>query len=124
MAENRVPPNNLDAEAAVLSACLLAPESFDEIQEILKPGDFYADANRQIFEIIRSLNAQGQPSDVVTVAAVLRDSNKLDRIGGTSYLAQLADATPAVAHIEAHARLVAEKARQRRLIGICQRHAI
>jgi replicative DNA helicase len=124
MAENRVPPNNLDAEAAVLSACLLAPESFDEIQDILKPADFYADANRQIYETIRSLNVQGQPSDVVTVAAVLRDSNKLDRIGGASYLAQLSDATPAVAHIEAHARLVVEKARQRRLIAICQRHAV
>lgn len=124
MADVRVPPSDLDAEAAVLCACLLAPESLDEIQDILKPSDFFSDANRLIFEVIRAQAGIGQPTDVVTVAATLRDSNKLDRIGGMSYLAQLADATPAVSHVEAHARIVADKARQRRLLTICQRHAV
>ncbi|HEY8947144.1 MAG TPA: replicative DNA helicase, partial [Polyangiaceae bacterium] len=119
----RVPPNDLDAEAAVLSSILLEPSAFDTVQELLLPDHFYADANRRVFEAILELSSAGRPVDVVSVAGFLRDRNRLEQIGGTPYLAQLADATPAVAHVGAHAQVVREKWRLRQLIAICQRFA-
>ncbi|HSC87808.1 MAG TPA: replicative DNA helicase [Polyangiaceae bacterium] len=119
----RVPPADLDAEAAVLSAALLSAEAFDAIQDILAPEHFYADANRRIFEAIVDLAAASRPVDVVTVASHLRDRGRLDQIGGTPYLAQIVDATPAVAHVGEHARVIREKWRLRSLIATCQRFA-
>lgn len=119
----RTPPSDLDAEAAVLSSILLDPGAFDTVQDQLRPEHFYADANRRIYEAVLELSSAGRPVDVVSVAGFLRDRNRLEQIGGTPYLAQLADATPAVAHVEAHAQVVREKWRLRQLIAICQRFA-
>jgi replicative DNA helicase len=123
MSTNLIPPSDLDAEAAVLSAILLAPESFDRVQELLQPEHFYADANRQIYQAMVELQTTGRPTDIVSVSGCLRDRQCLQQIGGTPYLAQLSDATPAVAHIEAHAKVVREKWRVRQLIVTCQRFA-
>ena len=112
----RVPPSDLDAEAAVLSATLLDSDAFDTVQEILQPLHFYADANRRIFESILDLQSNSRPVDIVSVAGWLRDKGRLDQIGGTPYLALLADATPAVAHVAAHAQVIREKWRLRQLI--------
>jgi replicative DNA helicase len=119
----RVPPNDLDAEGAVLSAVLLDSGAFDTVQELLRPEHFYADANRRVFEAVIELSSSGRPVDVVSVAGFLRDRNRLEQIGGTPYLAQLADATPAVSHVQAHAQAVREKWRLRQLIATCQRFA-
>lgn len=123
MVTGRVPPNDLDAEGAVLSATLLDADAFDRVQEILRPEHFYSDANRRIFEAIVDLQTSGRPVDVVSVAGWLRDKGRLQQVGGTPYLAQLSDATPAVAHIEAHARVIREKWRVRQLISTCQHFA-
>ena len=114
-----VPPNDMDAEAAVLSACLLDPESFDKVSSIIGPEDFYADGNGLIYKAIGDLNASGKAIDIVTVANELRNNGNMAKIGGTPYLAQLSDATPAVAHVEEHARSIAEKASIRRLQSVC-----
>ena len=116
----RVPPHDMEAEAAVLSAILLQPESFDEVAEILKPEHFYSDANRRVFDAIFELQRMQRAVDVVSVASYLRDKNRLQQIGGTSYLAQLTDATPFVANIETHARMIREKWRLRQVIAVCQ----
>jgi replicative DNA helicase len=118
----RVPPNDLDAEAAVLSAVLLDADAFDRVQEVLSAENFYSDANRRIYEAVLDLKSlTGQPVDIVSVSGWLRDRNRLAQVGGTPYLAQLADATPAIAHVENHARLIREKWRLRQLISTCQR---
>jgi replicative DNA helicase len=117
----RVPPHDLDAEAAVLSAVLLARDSLDKVLEFLKPEHFYSEANGRIYDAMIALADQGQPIDVVTVASWLKDRERLAAMGGPSYLAQLLDAVPAVAHVAAHARVVYEKWRVRRLIATCQR---
>jgi replicative DNA helicase len=113
----------LQAEAAVLSAMLLAPEAFDEVQEIVKPQDFYSDANRRIYEAIFELHRTSTPVDIVNVASWLRSRERLEQVGGSPYLAELTDATPAVAHVAAHANTVRQKARLRRLIATCQKYA-
>lgn len=119
----RVPPSDLDAEAAVLSAAILNRGAFDEAREIVRESDFYADANARIWAVVLELDAAGQPVDAVTIAKVLRERKQLQGVGGTPYLAQITDATPAVAHVAAHARIVADKARQRRLVELAQRLA-
>lgn len=115
-----VPPNDADAEGATLSAVLLDPGAFDEVSLFLRGEHFYADANRWIWTAVATLSAVGRPIDVVSVAGWLRDNGRLEQIGGTPYLAQLADATPAVAHVETHARMVVEKWRLRQLISTSQ----
>ena len=116
----RVPPHDLDAEAAVLSSVLLAREAFDEVAEILKPEHFYADAHRRIYEAIFELERMQRAVDVVSVASYLKDKNRLQQVGGTAYLAQLTDATPYVANVETHARQIREKWRLRQVIAVCQ----
>lgn len=119
----RVPPHDLDAEAAVLSACFLDAGALDVVLAALKSEHFYSDANGRIFEAMGELHAANTPVDLVSVASYLRDRERLAQIGGPTYLAQLADATPAVAHVDAHAKVVREKWRVRSLIATCQRVA-
>jgi replicative DNA helicase len=119
----RVPPHDLDAEAAVLSAILLDNEALDRVLEFIEPEYFYSDANGLVFKDCQALAQIGSPIDVVSVASWLRDRQQVQRVGGVSYLGQLVDATPAVAHVGAHARVVKEKWRLRRVIATCQKFA-
>lgn len=105
-AAGRVPVNDLDAEAAVISAMLLSREAVQKVRPILRPPQCYSDANARIVEAIYELSDQGVPVDIVSVGGYLRERERLAQVGGPTYLAQLADATPAVAHVEVHARIV------------------
>jgi replicative DNA helicase len=116
----RVPPHNLEAEAAVLAAILSDHRKLDAVIGILSPDHFYSDANRRVFEAAIELQRKGTPVDLQTVAAWLKDRDWLQAVGGISYLARIVDATPAVAHVEAYAKIVREKSRIRRLIDTCQ----
>lgn len=116
----RVPPHDLDAEAAVISAIMLSRDALDRVLEILKPDHFYSEANGRIYMAAQELASQGTPIDITTVASWLRDREWLTQIGGPSYLAQIADATPAVGHVDAHAEIVLDKWRVRRVIATCQ----
>jgi replicative DNA helicase len=102
---------------------MLDRDALDIARGILNAPDFYADANRRIWEAAVELDDQSQPVDATTVAALLKTRGRLQQIGGVQYLAQITDATPAVAHIDAHAGIVRDKARQRRMVAVCQRYA-
>ncbi len=119
----RVPPHDLDAEAAVLSTLLIKPDVFDTLGDFLKAEHFYSEANEKVFEAIGKLSEAREKIDIVSVAAYLRDREQIAQVGGAKYLAQLSDATPAVAHVESHGRIVYEKWRIRQLIATCQRIA-
>lgn len=103
-----------------MSACILDRAAYDRIASELRPQHFYADANRMVYLAIEDLAGRGQPIDVVTIANLLRDKGKLQAIGGTAYLAQLTDATPAVAHVSAHARIIVQKWNTRQIISVCE----
>ena len=107
----------------MLSAILLKQEALDQVAEILKPEHFYSEANGRVFEASIELARQGAPIDLVQVASWLRDRERLAQVGGTAYLAQLTDAIPTIAHVEAHGRAVKEKWRLRRVIATCQDYA-
>lgn len=96
---------------------LLAQVSF------LRSEHFYADANRRVYEAIQALDAAGQPLTVVMVSGWLRDRDLLAKIGGTPYLVQMLDTTPAAVHVEAHARRIVNTYELRQIIFTCQRIA-
>lgn len=115
----RLPPHDLEAEAAVLSTCLLKRGVVDELA-FLAPEHFYNPANRRVFEVVLELSRSCRPVDVVQVAGLLRDREQLAAIGGPAYLAQVVDATPAVHNVVEHAKRVEAKARVRRIISEAQ----
>lgn len=119
----RVPPHDLDAEAAVLAAMLLERPACAEALALLSPDQFYSDANGLIFEAAGAVDADGRPVDIVTIAGWLRDRERFAQVGGSVYLTQLVDGTPAVAHVAAHARKVREKWQLRVLIACCHKIA-
>lgn len=116
----QTPPADLDAERAVLSALLLAPERLPEVRQVISSRHFYADSHRRVYESIVNLAETGRAVDTISVAGQLRDLGRLDQIGGTPYLAELVDATPAVAHVADHARSIREKWRLRALADVCR----
>jgi replicative DNA helicase len=117
----RLPPHDLDGEAVCLSAAMLENGAVDTVSAILKPERMYSDPNRIILRTIIGLTLRGVPVDVVTVASELRAQGLLSQVGGSGYLAQLVNATPAVAHVETHAKRVAELGLLREVIAMCQR---
>ncbi|MCL2725841.1 MAG: replicative DNA helicase [Polyangiaceae bacterium] len=118
--EGRVPPNDLEAEAAVLSAVMLDPSALDKVTD-LKPEFFYSEAHRRIFEACLELRAGGHPVDVLQVGSWLRDRQRLAQVGGAGYLTEILDAAPVVANVGAYGRTIHEKYRIRQLILACQK---
>jgi hypothetical protein len=118
-----VPPHDLDAEAAVLSAVMVDARAMPNVANDLRPDHFFSEAHRRVYEACRMLHAAGSPVDVVTVATALRDSGRTQQVGGMSYLTQLLDAAPAVLNVKAYASTVIAKWTAREAIFQCQRFA-
>lgn len=115
----RIPPNDIAAEEAVVSAVLSSPGIFDELAMVLRPEHFYADQNRRAWESMGALASVGKTPDVVSVAGWLRDAGRLEQIGGAVYLASLAGAPFVLKPAEPAARIV-EKYRVRQVIAAAQ----
>ena len=116
---DKIPPQNIEAEQAVLGAILLDSESLAKSIEILGDGGekgFYKGAHRMIYLAMLSLFEKNEPTDLLTVTESLKKRGQLDQIGGASYLSSLIDSTPTSANVAYHAKLVREKAIVRDLI--------
>ncbi len=113
---DRVPPQNIEAEQAVIGAVLLQPEALITAMERVRSEDFYSGAHQKIYEAMIELGENNQPVDLVTLTAHLLDQQVLDDIGGVSYLAKLANAVPTAANVDYYAQIVEEKSMMRRLI--------
>jgi len=119
--ERIVPPNDLTAEAAVLSTVLLDPERYGaEVIASLHPEHFYSDANAKIFHAMIDLHGRGVPIDILTVRSWLADREMLQRVGGAVYLAEVLDAVPVVSNVKAYCDRVKDKWRLRELIRASQ----
>jgi hypothetical protein len=114
---DRLPPQNLDSERAVLGSILIDRDALGEVSDFLAPGDFYRQAHGRVFAAMLAINGRGEPLDVVTVAAELERTGELEAAGGASFLSQLGNDTPTSIHVAQYARIVAGKAVLRRLIG-------
>jgi len=109
-------PHNLDAEKAVLGSILLLPEVFDEIALILRPGDFYDEAHRTLFEHLLQMHDGGKQLDPMLLVERLRSADQYESIGGAAYIAELGSVVPTAAHGEYYAKIVADKSVLRSLI--------
>lgn len=114
---DRIPPQNLEAEMAVLGSMLLSKEAISQAVEILKEDYFYEDRNRQIFSAIIGFSEEGKTVDLVTLKEELKKKKVLKEIGGVSYLTTLTNVVPTAANIEQYAHIVKEKALLRSLIS-------
>lgn len=115
---SRIPPQNVEAEQAVLGSVLLKADLFGTVLEILKPDDFYRDNHRLVYAAMLDLFERNEPQDLLTVSNALRNANKLERAGGAAYLATLTSIVPVTANIASYARIIREKAILRRLISV------
>jgi replicative DNA helicase len=114
----RVPPQSIDMEEAVLGAIMLEKEAVIAILDILKPESFYKDTHQKIYSAIFELSKKEYPVDLYTVTEELRSTGDLDSVGGAVYLTQLTSKVVSAAHVEFHARIVAQKYIQRELIRV------
>ena len=112
----KVPPQNLEAESSVLGGILLENEAINLVLELLRPDDFYRESHRKIFRAMIELSDRSEPIDLITLSEFMKSRSDLEAVGGTAYLASLADFVPTAANISYYARIVREKSILRSLI--------
>ncbi|MFQ5847454.1 MAG: replicative DNA helicase [Candidatus Methylomirabilales bacterium] len=115
----KIPPQNVDAETAVLGAILLDRDALVKAFEVLRPDHFYREAHRKIFAACQELFERNEPVDLITLANELTRRHQLEEMGGSQYLVSLAEAVPTAANVVYHASIVRGKALLRELIGAC-----
>lgn len=114
--ENKLPPQNIEAEQSVLGALLIDKDAIIKISDILKPSDFYKEAHAVIYQEMQNLFEAREPIDVLSLSNKLEEKGKLEEIGGKSYLVSLANSVPTTANIVHYAKIVQKKSTLRKLI--------
>lgn len=108
-------PVDADAEASVITGLLTAPEVFLDVTSVLEPEDFAITQHQDIYQAILACDAAGRPIDVITVTDALRKAKRLSRVGGADAVEAFAARSGESTNILAHAQIVADKAKLRRL---------
>ncbi len=117
----RVPPHNLNAEKAVLGACLLNEAAIYSALEYVTPKDFYKREHQIIFDCMMELNRKSVACDLISVAEALNKNGQMDMIGGVEYLAGLTNEVPSASNAAFYGKIVSDKATQRALIVAAQK---
>lgn len=113
----RVPPQNIDAEMALLGSIMLRPLGLNEIMDSVHRDSFYVEKHRLIYQAMLELARKNEPIDLVSLTANLREQGNLDSIGGATFLSELLNSVPSSTNIEYYANLVARKSTLRNLIA-------
>ena len=112
----KLPPHNTEAEQAVLGGVFLRNDIFHTLVDTISDEDFYSPAHRTIYQAFQELYRCRQPVDLVTAAEYLQSRGQLDEVGGTVYLASLAESVASASNAVFHAQIVRDKSVRRRLI--------
>jgi replicative DNA helicase len=112
----KVPPHNIEAEQSVLGSLMLDKDAIIRVADLIKVGDFYKDGHNLIYQAMLDLYEEREPIDILSISNKMEEKEKLEQIGGSSYLASLVNAVPSASHIVHYARVVQKKATLRRLI--------
>ncbi len=112
----RLPPQSVEAEQAVLGALLVMGDAITRVLDILHPEYFYRKIHQVIYAVMLDLFERNEPIDIVTVSQELKDQGKLETVGGRQFLADLAMSVATTANLEYYAHLVHDKAMLRMLI--------
>lgn len=113
----RMPPHSEEAERSVLGAIMLDKDAVTKIADTLHVGDFYKEAHNAIYEAALDLYSKNDPIDVLSLSNKLEDLKKLDKVGGSTALAELVSSVPSASNIGYYAKIVRKKATLRRLIS-------
>ncbi len=111
-----VPPQAVELEEAILGALMLEKDSIIAVQEVLTADAFYKETHRTIYKAIEQLSIELNPVDLFTVTEKLKQDGKLKAVGGAAFLAGLTQKVGSAAHVEYHAKIIAQKYVQRELI--------
>jgi replicative DNA helicase len=114
---DRIPPQSVEAEQAVLGAMLIEREAISKVAEFLRPEDFYREAHRLMYHTMQELFNKNDAVDMITVTEHLRKDDKLESVGGIAYITSLANSVPTAANVLYHARIIEEKSLLRQLIN-------
>ena len=109
-------PQALELEEAVLGALMIEKDAYSLVSEILKPESFYDRRHQLLYKAVQTLAIQQKPVDILTVAEQLRATGEIEEVGGPVFITQLAGKVTSSAHIEYHARIIAQKYLARELI--------
>ncbi|HSJ52437.1 MAG TPA: replicative DNA helicase [Anaerolineae bacterium] len=112
----RLPPQNVEAEEAVIGSILIDPDAIIRVATILRPEDFYREKNGWIYDTAMTLHERREPIDFLTVCDELEHRAQLDQVGGPAFITSLINAVPTSIHAEYYARIVERTATRRRLI--------
>jgi replicative DNA helicase len=113
----RVPPQNIDAEMALLGSIMLRPLGMNEIMDSVFAESFYVEKHRIIYQAMLELARKNEPIDLISLTATLREQGYLDNVGGARYLSELLNNVPSSTNIEYYAQLVSRKSTLRNLIA-------
>ena len=116
MEVGKIPPNDIEAEQAVLGSMMLDNDAVMDAINILKPEDFYREENKLIFSAMVNLNGRSEPIDLITVKDELISLGKFEVCGGLEYIASLPEKVPTTANADKYIRIVEEKSMLRSLI--------
>lgn len=120
----RLPPQNIEAEEAILGALLIDPDAIIRIAAILHPEDFYREKHGWIYDIALNLHERREPIDFLTVCDELERREQLDQVGGPAFITSLINAVPTSIHAEHYAHIVERTATRRRLIDAASQIAV
>ncbi|MBV9231405.1 MAG: intein-containing replicative DNA helicase, partial [Chloroflexi bacterium] len=109
-------PQNIEAECGVLGSIIIDPQAIVQVADFLRAEDFYRDAHRTIYEVAIQLYEQHTPADFITLCDELERLNKLEDVGGASYITTLINQVPTSGNVEYYGRIVERTAILRRLI--------
>ncbi|UCD37696.1 MAG: replicative DNA helicase [Fidelibacterota bacterium] len=107
--ELQLPPQNIEAEQAVLGAILMDQKALDRVMSLLSPNAFYKEAHNRIYTAMLDLQNVGDPVDTVTLTNKLSKDGSLEKVGGAYYITGLVEALPSAANVEHYALIVREK---------------
>ncbi|MFH1123573.1 MAG: replicative DNA helicase [Pseudomonadota bacterium] len=115
----KVPPQNIEAEQAILAGILINNDAMNQVVDILSGDDFYRESHIHLFEGMIELYNKNEPVDLITLSQYLKEKSLLEKVGGTEYLASLVDAISTSAGIVYHAEIVRDLSVRRKLINQC-----
>lgn len=114
----RIPPQNIEAEQAVLGSIMIRENLLHTVLENLRSEDFYKENHRLIYETIIDLFEKNEPYDLLTITDHLIGKNQLEKAGGASYIGSLTSLIPITSNIGSYARIIKEKSILRKLIQV------
>jgi len=113
---DKLPPQNIEAEQSVLGSLMIDKNAILKVADFLQPKDFYKGSHQEIYSSMQALFEKGEPIDLLSVTTHLKEREKLEAVGGNSYLTELINAVPTATHVATYAKIVQKKRILRELI--------